>query len=315
MIKEKTGGVELLSNKILITEKIHDLGISMLEAKYKVVKKYDLTRRELLDTIGDFSAIVVRVAHQIDKEMINEAKKLKVIATATIGLNHIDVKYAESRGIHVFNVPTGSTRSVAELTIGLMINIARNINTSYNSVKLGQWDKHSFVGKQLAEKTLGIVALGKIGTIVANIAQSIGMSVIAYDPFVSEEKSKSLGVKLVDFDELIKTADVVSIHAPLTKDTYHMFNKDVISRMKEHCIIINVGRGGIIDEEAVYNGLISGKLGGYGADVMEKEPPGFNPLYALPNVVITPHIGASTHDAQKVISEEVAKKVDEFLRK
>ncbi len=301
--------------KLIITEKIHEVGIDYLKKFAEVDCEFGITREELLEKLENYDAMIVRVGIQIDKEVIDRGKNLKAIGMAGIGLNHIDVEYAREKGIAVFNVPEGSNDSVAELTIALMLNIARKIYPAVKSVKVeNQWDKHTFVGRQLKDKVLGIVALGKIGSRVARISQAFGMHVIAYDPFIDKTKAEELNVELVELDDLLSRADFVSIHAPLTKQTYHLIGQEQISRMKKGAFLINLGRGGVVDEESLYNALKEGHLAGAAVDVMEKEPPGKSQLFELENFVATPHIGAGTIEAQEYISKSIAEKVLKHLK-
>lgn len=304
---------EVIRPRILVSEPIDPAGIEQFKTFAEVTLAFDADRDRLISILPEFDALVVRVKHKIDQEVIDAGKKLKVIAMNGIGLNHIDVSYARSKGIAVINVPDASNDSVAELTIGLMLNLARRITPAFASVRQGEWNKHAFIGYELTGKTLGIVALGKIGSRVAHIAQAIGMKVIAFDPFLTPEAAAAKNVILVELPELLEQADVISIHAPLTKDTYHMLGKDEIAKMKPGSFIVNAGRGGIVDEEALYEALKSGHLGGFAADVMQNEPPGKDKLFDLPNVLVTPHIGASTHEAQQRIGLRLAARIKELL--
>lgn len=299
--------------RILITEPIDPAGIAGFKEYAEVTLAFDADRAELLNLVGDYDALVVRVKHQIDREVIDRGTRLKVIAMNGIGLNHIDVNYASEKGIAVLNVPDASNDSVAELTIGLMLNLARHITPAFASVREGEWNKHAFIGHELHGKTLGIVALGKIGSRVARIAQAMGMQVIAYDPFLTPEAAAALKVELVSLQELLSRADVVSIHAPLTKETYHLIGARELAQMKKGAFLVNAGRGGIVDEEALYNALASGHLGGFAGDVMEVEPPGKNKLFDLPNVVVTPHIGGSTYEAQRRIGLRLVEEIKKII--
>jgi len=301
--------------KIIITEKIHEAGIDYLKKFAEVDCDFGIAREKLLEKIENYDAMIVRVGIRIDKEVIDRGKKLKAIGMAGIGLNHIDVEYAKQKGIAVFNVPEGSNDSVAELTIALMLNIARKIYPAIKSVKVeNQWDKHAFVGRQLKDKVLGIVALGKIGSRVAKISQAFGMQVIAYDPFIDKTKAEEINVELVELDDLLSRADFVSIHAPLTNQTYHLIGQEQISKMKKGAFLINLGRGGVVDEESLYNALKAGHLAGAAVDVMEKEPPGKSKLFELENFIATPHIGAGTIEAQEYISKSIAEKILKHLK-
>lgn len=295
---------------LLITEKIHPKGIRLLEKYFQVDCKFGLSQSKLNNCIKKYDAIVIRAATPVSKEIIDSAIKLKAIGMAGIGLNHIDVNYAKKKGIAIFNVPDGSNQSVAELTLALILVSVRKVNQAIYSTKYkGEWNKHGFIGKELKGKTLGIIALGNIGKRVAKYCQSIGMKVIAYDPYLDLNKAKKLNVNLVELNDLLEKSDIISIHAPLTSDTYHMIGEKEIDKMKTGSYLINTGRGGIIDEESLYDALVNKKLSGAAVDVMEKEPPGKSKLFQLDNFIATPHIGAGTIEAQRYISIEIAKKI------
>ncbi|MGI6096808.1 MAG: hydroxyacid dehydrogenase [Dethiobacteria bacterium] len=298
-----------MKKKVLIAEKIHRSGLNLLKEKVDLHELYNPSYEELIRNVYDKEAIIVRGAVGINKEIIDNAPELKVIGVGAIGTNHIDVAYAKEKGIEVYNVPAGSTYAVPELTIGLMITVARKIVPAYHSVLEGEWDKHTYQGRQLKDKALGIIALGKIGSRVAKLAQAFDMNVIAFDPYVKPELAKEVGVKLVDIDTLCERADVISIHAPLTEDTRDLINEERIKKMKPGVIILNMGRGGILNEDAAYRAIKEGRIYGLGLDVMEKEPPGKSRLFELENVVVTPHIGAATDESQQVIALEIAEKV------
>ncbi len=300
--------------RIIITERIHEQGIQLLQRKAQVDCCFDISREELLKCIGDYDAMIVRAATKIDQEIIEAGAKLKAIGMAGIGLNHIDVAYAKNKGIAVFNVPDGSNESVAELTMALLLNLVRKVNPAVNATRYKkEWNKHGYLGSQLHGKTMGILALGKIGSRVAKFAQAFGMKVIAYDPFLDQEIARAMDVELVELDGLLVQADVVSIHAPLTKDNYHLINGDKIRKMKPGSYLINLGRGGIVDEESLYQALVQGHLAGAAVDVMEQEPPGKSKLFELDNFMATPHIGAGTVEAQKNIAMKIANTVISYL--
>lgn len=299
--------------RVLITEPIDPEAVAGFQEYAEVTLAFDADRKKLLELVGGYDALVVRVNHKIDREVIDHGARLKVIAMNGIGLNHIDVNYAREKGIAVLNVPDASNDSVAELTIGLMLNLARRITPGFASVRAGEWDKHAFVGHELRGKTLGIIALGKIGSRVAHIAQAMGMEVIAFDPYITPEAAGALNVALVELPELLARADVVSIHAPLTPGTYHLLGAKELQQMKKGAFLVNAGRGGIVDEEALYAALTSGHLGGFAGDVMENEPPGKSKLFDLPNVVVTPHIGGNTHEAQRRIGLRLVERIKELI--
>lgn len=299
--------------RILITEPIDETAIEGFRQYADVTLAFDADRRKVLEMLKDYDAMVVRVKFNIDREMIDAGINLKVIAMNGIGLNHIDVNYATLKGIAVLNVPDASVESVAELAIGLMIGLARKVAPAFESVRQGEWNKHAFVGTELCGKTLGIIALGKIGSRVARIAQAMGMNVVAYDPYVAPETAEKLGIKLLTLDELLSSADVISIHAPLTPNTYHLLNREALSKTKKGVLIINTGRGAVVDEEALYEALKNGHVGGFAADVMEVEPPGKHKLFELPNVLVTPHVGGSTSEAQRRIGMRLVEDIRRII--
>jgi D-3-phosphoglycerate dehydrogenase len=301
--------------KVIISEQIHPDGIKRLQEKMETDVRFGIKREELLACIDKYDAMIVRADTKVDCEVIDAAKNLKVIGTATIGLNHIDTEYAAQKGIKVYNCPEGSIDAVAELTIALMLNLVRKVTAANNSVKLeGRWDKNGFPGIQLKGKTLGIIAVGKIGSRVAGFGQAFMMNVLAFDPYLPPSVAEGMKVELVSLDELLQRADIVSIHAPLTKDTYHLIGEKEIRKMKPGSYILNLGRGGVVDEEALYKALKDGHLAGAAADVMEKEPPGRSNLFELDNFIITPHIGAGTIEAQQYITDKIVGLIFDYLK-
>lgn len=302
--------------KVIITEKIHASGLDMLEKADAIAvdAKFGISRDELLGIIEDYDGIIERSRIKLDREFFERAKKLKVICMAGVGLDHIDMEAAEEKGVIINNVPDGSTNAVAELAVCMMLSLSRQVCRAQKLVRDGIWNKHAFPGTELRGKTLGIVALGRIGSRVATLCQAFGMDVIAYDPYVSPSQAKISGVEMVDLACLLRRSDIISVHSPLTDSTYHLISTDEFKLMKEGTLLLNLGRGGIIDEDAAFDALVSGKLRGLGLDVVEVEPPTGNKLLTLDNVVMTPHIGAGTAEAQEYISMTVARKMLEYLR-
>ncbi len=302
--------------KCLITEKINDKGINLLkENGVKVDLAYDKNREEIKEIIGDYDVLLVRAETQVDKELIDLGKNLKVIGMNGIGLNHIDVEHAKSKGIKVVNVADGSITAVAELAFTLMLGTVRKLYPAVSATKSGKWDKTGFTGNQLNEKTLGILSLGKIGFRVAEIAQAFNMKVIAFDPYLNPEIARRINVELLPLEEVLTQADLITIHTPLTKETYHMIGEEEINLMKDGSFLFNLGRGGIVDERALYEALVSGKLAAAAADVMECEPPTEEDakLLQLDNFMATCHIGAGTVEAQEYISYSLASQTLEGL--
>lgn len=274
-----------------------------------------LDKNALLKIMPEVEILVVRSATKVTAEIIEAGKKLKLIARAGVGLDNVDAEAAEARGIMVKNTPGANAISVAELTFGLLLGLVRQIPRGVYGIKDGKWEKKDLKGNEIFGKTMGIIGFGAIGRTVAKIALAFGMKVVAYDPYV---KSTDLEVTLVDsIEKLLPKADVVSLHIPLTPETKHIIGEKEISLMKDGVIIINASRGGTIDEQALYNGLISEKISGAALDVFEVEPPSDElrrKLIGLGNVICTPHIGASTSEGQKRVGLEMAKIIVDVCR-
>ena len=274
-----------------------------------------LDKNALLKIMPEVEILVVRSATKVTAEIIEAGKKLKLIARAGVGLDNVDAEAAEARGIMVKNTPGANAISVAELTFGLLLGLVRQIPRGVYGIKDGKWEKKDLKGNEIFGKTMGIIGFGAIGRTVAKIALAFGMKVVAYDPYVN---STDLEVTLVDsIEKLLPKADVVSLHIPLTPETKHIIGEKEISLMKDGVIIINASRGGTIDEQALYNGLISEKVSGAALDVFEVEPPSDElrrKLIGLGNVICTPHIGASTSEGQKRVGLEMAKIIVDVCR-
>lgn len=303
--------------KCLVTELFNQSGIDLFEKNgVEVTLAYGKSIPEITEMIKDYDLLVVRAETPVQQPMIDAGVKLKAIGMAGIGLNHIDVTYAKSKGIEVFNVPDGSTTAVSELAIGTMLNVLRKIGSANNFVKAGNWDKTGFTGNEIRNKTIGILSLGRIGFRVAEICLAFGAKeIVTYDPYLSQEVADKIGAKILPLDEVLKVSDIVSIHTPLTPETKHMIGKEQLALMKDGSFLFNLGRGGIVDEEALYDALTSGKLAGAGFDVMEQEPPAKdNKLFALDNFSITCHIGAGTKEAQIYIAESLATKMLKHIK-
>ncbi|HIP35062.1 MAG TPA: phosphoglycerate dehydrogenase, partial [Methanothermococcus okinawensis] len=285
---------------ILITDEIHKDAVEILKRVGEVEIATNLNKMELKRKIKDIDVIVIRSGTKLTRDILEHAKKLKIIARAGVGVDNIDIQYATEKGIIVVNSPDASSISVAELTMGLMLSAARNIPQATASLKRGEWDRKSFKGVELYGKTLGVIGLGRIGQQVVKRAKAFGMNIVGYDPYISEEVARSLGVKLLsDINELCKVSDFITLHVPLTPKTRHIIGREQISLMKKNAIIINCARGGLIDEKALYEALRNRKIRAAALDVFEEEPPKNNPLLTLDNVIGTPHQGASTEEAQK----------------
>jgi D-3-phosphoglycerate dehydrogenase len=301
--------------KVLVSDNISPKGVNILKkAGLEVDVLTGLSPEELKKEIGKYDALIVRSATKVTADIISAAKKLKVIGRAGSGLDNVDKTAATKQGIVVMNTPGGNTITTAEHTISLLLSMARQIPQATASMKQGKWEKKKFFGVEVYNKTLGIIGLGNIGAHVAKMAQGMGMIVITYDPFLSEEKAKALGVKAVGLDELIKKADFITVHTPLTKETKGLINAKRIAMMKKGVRLINSARGGIIDENALCDALKSGHVAAAALDVFEKEPPVDCKLIELDNVIVTPHLGAATEEAQENVAIAVAEQIADFLK-
>ena len=303
--------------KILVGEYIDDEAISHLkEAKdIKVDVKIGIKREEILDIIQDYDALIVRSVIKVDKELLDRAKNLKIVGRAGNGVDNINIPEATAHGVIVANTPDSNTVSACEIAIGLMIASARNIVSANNFIKSGKWEREIFVGNELFEKTLGIIGLGRIGSLMAKRMKAFGMNLIAYDPYISDEIFKRNGCKKANtLDELLKKSDVITIHTPKTNETINIINSENISKLKDGVRLVNAARGGLFNEEAVAEGLRSGKIASFGYDVHSVEPRSECVLYEFENAIATPHIGATTYEAQRNVGTQVVKQVLNGLR-
>jgi len=304
--------------KVLVCDQISDDGLNLLkENKFTVDVKIGLQPDELKNVIKDYEVVIVRSATKLTKDIIDSAEKLKLIVRGGVGLDNIDAEAAKSKNITVLNTPEASTITVAEHTMALLLALTKNIAIADKSVKEGKWEKKKFKGIELYNKTLGLIGVGRIGSTVAKIAKNgFQMKVLGYDPYVKKDILKENGIEPVNsIDELLQKSDIVSLHLPLTPETKNLINRERINKMKDGAIIVNCARGGIIDETALAEALKSGKLWGAALDVFENEPPKNSPLLNLENVVLTPHIGAATKEAQKRVGIESAKTIINFFKK
>ena len=300
--------------RILVVEPIAAEGIARLRAEHDVDERPGLERDELCRILPGYDALIVRSQVQVDRDVIAAAgNRLQVIGRAGVGVDNVDLDAATAAGITVVNAPTGNTIAAAEHTLALMAGVARRIAAADASLRRGEWKRAQFTGLELRGRTLGIVGLGKIGQAIAARAVAMEMVVLASDPYVTAEQAALHGVELVAFERLIERADVVTVHVPLTRTTRGLIGRREIARMRPGSILLNVARGGILDEAAVAEALVSGHLGGAGIDVFETEPPVGSPLLEAPNTILTPHLGASTAEAQVLVAEEVADQVLDVL--
>ncbi len=302
--------------KILVCDKMAEEGLEALaRAGFYVDYRPKITPEELLRVVKEYDAIIVRSRTKVTKEVIDAAEKLKVIGRAGVGLDNIDLKAAEERGIKVLNTPEALTNAVAELTIGLMISAARGIHKGHLHLKKGEWIKGELLGTELAGKTLGIIGFGRIGRRVAEIARAFGMKVLIYDIVKPDGKLlEKLGAELVELDDLLKRSDFVTLHVPATESTYHMIDERRLRMMKKTAILINTARGSVVDEKALVKALKEGWIRAAALDVFEEEPPKNEELLALDNVLLTPHIGSQTREAQVMAAVGIAEKVAAALK-
>ena len=297
--------------RVLITEKIADAGIERLrEAGHDVDVKLNLSEEDLLAEVRDADAVIIRSATTITKEVIKNGEKLLVIGRAGIGLDNVDVNAATEQGVMVVNAPKSNILSAAEHTIALILAQARNIPQANSALKSGRWERNEWTGVELADKTLGIIGLGRIGKLVAQRALAFGMNLVAYDPFVATERARQLSVQLMSLEELVQVSDFLTIHVAKTPETENLINAELLSLAKPSLRIINVARGGIVNEVDLAEAVTTGNIAGAAIDVFENEPVTESPLFSLPQIVVTPHLGASTTEAQDKAGESIAEQVE-----
>lgn len=299
---------------VLIAEELSPATLDALGPDFEVRNCNGADRSELLAALSKgVDAVLIRSATKMDAEAISAAKGLKVIARAGVGLDNVEIPAATAAGVMVVNAPTSNIVSAAELAIGLLLASARSISPAHAALKGGKWARSKYTGAELFEKTLGIVGFGRIGQLVAHRMQAFGMDVVAYDPYLQPAKAAQLNVKLVELDELLKVSDFITIHLPKTKETANLIGTEALKKVKPTVRIINAARGGVLDEAALYEALKNGKVAGAGLDVFATEPCTDSPLFTLDNVVATPHLGASTDEAQERAGIAVAVSVRKAL--
>jgi D-3-phosphoglycerate dehydrogenase / 2-oxoglutarate reductase len=301
--------------KVLISDSLSKQGLAVLQGAEGIEVDYKpgLSEKELTAAIVGVDGLVIRSGSKVTAAVLAAADKLKVIGRAGIGVDNVDLKEASRRGIIVMNTPTGNAVTTAEHALALLMSAARKIPQASASMKEGKWEKKAFEGRELSGKNLGVVGLGNIGRIVADRARGLHMHVLGYDPFVTKERAAELGIELVTLDEMFARADAITVHTPLTAETKGLVNDAAIAKMKKGVILVNAARGGIYDEAAVIRGLDSGHLGGVAIDVFEEEPPGLTDLVKHPGVIVTPHLGASTSEAQLRVALEISEQVVAYL--
>lgn len=304
------------SDSVLICDKVDPILNKILkENGLNLTYEPEITPKQIEEKIKDFNIIIVRSRTTLTKEIIDKAENCKIIARVGVGLDNIDLSAAKTKNIRVINAVEGAMNAVAEQVLGLMISLARQIPLADREIRNGQWLKKELMGTELRGKYLGIVGLGNIGKKLGRLAKALNMNIIGYDVIpIDEEFSKEVGLMKSDLDTLLQSSDYVSLHVPLLDSTYHLINSQKLSIMKKTACIINTSRGGVIDEEALYDALKNGNLGGAALDVFEKEPATGNKLTTLPNVILTPHIGAQTKEAQSLAANVIAEKIIQILR-
>lgn len=301
--------------KVLIPDKVNEQAVDIIKKSGIAVDyKPGITVEELVNLVPDYDALIVRSGIQVTKEVVKAGKKLKVIGRAGVGVDNIDCEAAKENGIAVMNTPFGNVNAAAEHTLTLLMMLAKHIIHSHMELKKGIWDRKKFSGIELRGRTLGIIGLGKVGVKVAKVAKALEMDVIAYDPYIDKETMAKVGVKKVELDDVIKQSDFITIHVPKTKETTNMINKEKIAMMKKGVRIINVARGGIINEKDLYEAIKSGHVAAAAIDVWEQEPPVYRDLLELEQVISTPHLGASTTEAQENVAVDIAKQIVDALK-
>ena len=295
--------------KVLLTDGLEENGQAILRAAAEVADKTGISADDLLQIVGEYDALIVRGRTKVTPAVFAAAKNLKVVGRAGVGVDNIDLKAAREAGVTVVNSPLATSVSVAELTLGLMLSVMRDIPRADASMKAGKWLKKEFEGGELFKKTLGVIGFGRIGVAVADRAKAFDMEVLGYDPLIPAEEIKKRGGIPVTFDELLAKSDVITMHIPLTPESRGMLNAEAFAKMKDGVRIVCAARGGVIDEDALLQSLESGKVAAAGLDVFVAEPPGLTPLVSHPRVICTPHIGAQTVEAQGRAAYDIATEV------
>ncbi|MBI3780441.1 MAG: phosphoglycerate dehydrogenase [candidate division NC10 bacterium] len=303
--------------RILVTDGLSPRGVEVLRQteKFEVDVRERLGTDDLLACIDNYDGLIVRSATKVTAPVLQATRRLKVVGRAGVGVDNVDVEAATARGVLVMNAPSGNTLTTAEHTFSLLLALTKNVPQATASMKGGRWEKKAFVSVEVAGKTLGVIGLGRIGGEVARRGKGFAMRVIAYDPFISEEAAAALGVELVELPDLFRRADFITIHTPLTPETHHLIDGKAIAQMRTGVRIVNCARGGIVDEAALYEALKSRKVAGAALDVFEQEPITNSPLFELPNFICTPHLGASSEEAQENVAVEIAQQIVDYLQK
>lgn len=305
-----------MAPKVLVSDKLSETAVQIFrDAGIDVTFEPDLGKDKdaLLAKIKDFDGLAIRSATKVTEKLLGAADNLKVVARAGIGVDNVDIPAATRKGVIVMNTPFGNSITTAEHAISLMMAVARQIPEASTSTHAGKWEKSRFMGVELTNKVLGLIGAGNIGSIVADRAKGLRMKVLAYDPFLSQERAEALGITKVELDDLLAKADFITLHVPLTDNTRMILSREAIAKTKKGVRIVNCARGGLVDEAALAEALASGHVAGAGFDVFETEPATDSPLFNLHNVVVTPHLGASTKEAQENVAIQVAEQMTDYL--
>lgn len=302
--------------KVLVSDNLGEIGIRMMQEEdgIEVDVRPGLTPEELIGTIGNYEGLIIRSATQVTDNLLEAARRLKVIGRAGVGLDNVDIPAATKRGVVVMNTPGGNVVTTAEHTIAMLLSLSRNIPSGTASLKAGKWEKKQLLGREIYNKWLGVIGFGKVGAIVADRARGLKMRVMVHDPFVTPEQIEKVGFKPVSLDELYRKSDFITVHVPKTRNTIGLIDRAAFEQMKNGVLVINCARGGIVDEEALNAALESGKVGGAALDVFETEPPGTCQLFDHDRVICTPHLAASTLEAQTNVAMAIAEQIIDYLK-
>jgi len=302
--------------KVLVSDNLGQAGIQMLQEEdgIDVDVKTELAHEELKGIIQEYDALIIRSATKVSEDLLDAATRLKVVGRAGIGLDNVDIPAATKHGIIVMNTPGGNVITTAEHSIGMLLALSRNVPEGTASLKAGRWDKKKLQGREIFNKTLGVIGYGKIGSIVADRARGLKMKVIVYDPYVTPEQIEKAGFESVSLEDLYRRSDYITVHVPKFKETTGLLNKEAFEQMNDGVMIVNCARGGIVDEDELYAALKSGKVAGAALDVFESEPPGICPLIEHERLICTPHLGASTQEAQTKVAVDVAAQIIDYLK-
>jgi D-3-phosphoglycerate dehydrogenase len=300
---------------VLISDTLSPRAVEVFQqAEIEVDVKTGLKEDELIAIIGDYEGLAIRSATKVTTKVLDAATKLKVVGRAGIGVDNVDLAAAAARGVLVMNTPFGNSTATAEHAIMLLLAVARQLGSANSTTHAGKWLKNKYMGVEVTGKVLGIIGCGNIGTIVAARAQGLKMRVVAYDPFLDQERARGLNVEKVELDDLLKMADFITLHTPMTPQTKYILNKETLAKTKKGVRIVNCARGGLIQEADLKAAIESGHVAGAALDVFEQEPAKENPLFGMEEIIATPHLGASTHEAQENVALQVAQQIADYLK-